>query len=105
MTRQFESALDLIREGYSVFPAHGITESGRCTCGDPNCQNPGKHPAIKGWQKAATTDPEQIRAWWKQNSEYNPAILTGGSLAVLDVDGEEGRESLRRLEEKHGPLP
>lgn len=105
MTRQFESALDLVREGYSVFPAHGITESGRCTCGDPNCQNPGKHPAIKGWQKAATTDPEQIRSWWKQNSEYNPAILTGGSLAVLDVDGEEGRESLRRLEEEHGPLP
>ena len=105
MTRQFESALALVREGYPVFPAHGITESGHCTCGNPDCQNPGKHPAIKGWQKAATTDPDQITRWWEQNSEYNPAILTGGSLAVVDVDGEEGRDSLRRLEAEHGSLP
>ena len=105
MTRQFESALNHVRDGYRIFPAHGITESGRCTCGNPNCQNPGKHPAISNWQRAATTDPEQIRRWWNKNSEYNPAIPAGGDLAILDADGEKGRESLRRLEEEYGPLP
>ena len=105
MTRQFESALKLVKEGYRVFPAHGLTESGHCTCGDPNCQNPGKHPAINSWQRVATNDTSRIIRWWEANPEYNPALLTGIDFVALDVDGKEGRESLCRLEEEYGPLP
>ena len=37
----------------------------------------------------------------------NVGLVTGGParLVVLDVDGAEGRESLRALEERHGALP
>lgn len=115
MTRQLENALELARKGVRVFPAHGITDTGKCTCGKATCgKSAGKHPAISGWQKAATTDEEQIRKWWAQNPYYNPAVVTGNingrgrkgeHLVVLDVDGKAGEESLHRLEEEYGPLP
>lgn len=105
MTRQFESALALAKAGYPVFPLHGITEAGCCTCGNTACSSPGKHPALKGWQKAATTNPDQIGKWWKTNPQFNPGIRTGGKLVVLDIDGEEGRKNLHSLEKKFGMLP
>ena len=114
MTRQLESALELARYGFRVFPAHGITDAGKCTCGKADCgKSAGKHPAITGWQRAATADEEQIRSWWSQNPFYNPAVVTGTNirgdrgqhLVVLDVDGKAGMESLRRLEKENKPLP
>ena len=114
MTRQLESALELARKGFRVFPAHGITDAGKCTCGKADCgKSAGKHPAITGWQRAATADEEQIRKWWSQNPFYNPAVVTGTAVAgdrsrqlvVLDVDGETGLQSLRRLEKENKPLP
>lgn len=38
--------------------------------------------------KDATTDPEQIRAWWTQNPRYNVAIATGdgSGIGVIDID-------------------
>jgi hypothetical protein len=44
-----------------------------------------KIPAVRGGLKAATTDPETIRSWWRENPEYNVAIATEGML-VLDID-------------------
>lgn len=106
MTRQLESALAHARAGYRVFPAHGITDDGKCTCGRPDCEkSAGKHPAVSGWQQAATTDESQIRRWWRQNPLYNPAIATGYGQVVLDVDGDTGKASLRALEQEYGLLP
>lgn len=104
MTRQQKEALALAVAGYRVFPAHGITDEG-CTCGRRECASAGKHPAVKGWQKAATTDVEKVRAWWDKNPHYNPAIATGHGLVVLDVDGPKGEQALQQLEKQHECLP
>ena len=104
MTRLADRALKLAEAGFRVFPAYGIM-NGKCECGDPNCDSIGKHPAIKGWKEKATSDKDQIMRWWSRNGNRNPAIATGKGLVVLDVDGETGKESLRKLEEEYGALP
>ena len=104
MTRLADRALKLAEAGFRVFPAYGIM-NGKCECGDPNCDSIGKHPAIKGWKEKATSDKDQIMRWWNRNGNRNPAIATGKGLVVLDVDGETGKESLRKLEEEYGALP
>jgi hypothetical protein len=45
-----------------------------------------KPPVIDQWEARASTDPEQIQAWWRQ-SPYSIGIATGPSgLVVLDLD-------------------
>ena len=39
-----EHALGYARRGWPVFALHGISRSGRCTCGNADCADPGKHP-------------------------------------------------------------
>lgn len=56
----------------------------------------------------ATTDPEQIDAWWRTNPNANTAVRTGrlSNLLVLDIDPRNsGDESLAALEAQYGALP
>jgi hypothetical protein len=68
----------------------------------------GKIPTLKDWTNKATTDPEQIRAWWTHQPTANVGIATGvqSQLLVLDVDADKGGDdSLRKLEAQYGELP
>ena len=103
-TRLAERAAQLAEAGFRVLPAWGVAD-GKCECGDPDCEKPGKHPSITGWQKKATTDVRKIEKWWAAHGSRNPAVATGKGLVVLDVDGATGAESLRALEEEYGALP
>ena len=102
--RLADRAAKLAEAGFQVFPAYGVVD-GRCECGNPRCESPGKHPAVKGWREQASSDPAKVREWWYQHEGRNPAVATGNGLVVLDVDGKEGAETLRRLEEEYGALP
>ena len=102
--RLADRAAKLAEAGFQVFPAYGVVD-GRCECGNPRCESPGKHPAVKGWREQASSDPRKVREWWYQHEGRNPAVATGNGLVVLDVDGKEGAETLRRLEEEYGALP
>lgn len=72
-----------------------------------------KVPAIAGGFKNATTDAEQIKAFWAHRPDCNIGIATGGmsgGLVVIDCDldeisGKDGMEVLRRHEKEHGELP
>jgi putative DNA primase/helicase len=80
------AAMEYAGKGYRVFP-----------------QDRNKHPCIKEWPEAASTDPVQIRRWWETFPTANIAVATGrgSGLIVLDVDckhGLPGLESLSRLE-------
>jgi hypothetical protein len=51
------------------------------------CQPGGKQPATRHGFKDATTDPGQIRAWWRRQPAANLAIATGApGPDVLDID-------------------
>jgi hypothetical protein len=52
--------------------------------------------------KDASSDPNSTRSW---PEGCNVGIATGGGLVVLDVDGDDGADSLHELERRHGELP
>jgi putative DNA primase/helicase len=93
--------------GWHVFPCHWPLPGGGCSCGDPACASPAKHPLTPHGFKDATTDPGIISAWWQRWPSANVAIATGAAsnLFVLDADGAEGLAALAELERLHGPLP
>jgi hypothetical protein len=79
------AALDLAVAGVPVFPA-----------------GPDKRPLLVGWQEKATTEPEQIREWWRAHPGAVPAILVGrAGLVVIDCDrhpgGNDGIQAFNRL--------
>lgn len=92
--RILEHALLYAKLGLAVFP----------------CKERKKEPQFKGWQDSCTTDPEEIKAIWSRNPQYNIAIATGSKshgLVVVDIDNHDadGAESLREWEAKNGKLP
>jgi putative DNA primase/helicase len=104
-----KQALEYASIGWAVFPVHGVVD-GSCTCGKHECSSPGKHPIYAGGFKIATTDPEQIKAWWSTPPWANIGIATGriSNLLVIDIDTGEGKDgfaSLQELEREYGPLP
>src|SRR5262249_33279520 len=54
------AALSLAAMGLPVFPAA-----------------PDKRPLLVGWQKKASSEPEQIRNWWRAHPDALPAIFVG----------------------------
>jgi putative DNA primase/helicase len=111
-----EAALAYAARGWPVFPCHSVVSDAygtRCTCSKSIrvvCEKdaPAKHPRVLRGLNDASTEADQIRAWWTSWPTSNPAILTGpkSALLVLDVDPRNGGlETLAALEVKHGALP
>lgn len=108
-----EAAAAYAAAGLRPVVLHGLTATGDCTCGEAKCnavdpvtgergRGRGKHPTSGGWQ--AGLDPDQARqvVWGSRNIGL---ALGHGRVVALDVDGDEGRASLARLEAQHGALP
>jgi hypothetical protein len=97
-------ALGYAKRGLKVFPCYAPIY-GVCTCGDPDCGSPGKHPRTEHGVKDATTNAEQIRKWWTECPDANIGISTE-EMIVIDVDaGKQGYVSLEKLETEFGKLP
>lgn len=86
-----EEALAAIERGWPVFP----------------CVPGAKRPATRNGLLAATLDPARVQDCWTKYPNHNLAVRTGepSGLVVLDVDGQEGSDSLHELEAEHGALP
>ena len=65
-----------------------------------------KKPLIKDWPNLATVDEQQLCDWFDRLESPNIAVVTGhkSGFFCLDVDGEEGRTSLKALENQHSRL-
>jgi hypothetical protein len=99
-----EAALQYAARGWRVFPCHSVRE-GRCTCGRGDCEDAGKHPRIKAWQKQASVDKGVVEGWFHRWPLSNVGIATGGGLVVIDLDGAEQVERLREIARERGGLP
>ena len=99
------TALAYGRLGMLVHPLHHPVGDG-CSCGVPSCKRAGKHPRLGDWKANATADPQMIEKMWDQFPNANIGVCTGeiSNIFVLDVDGLEGRASLRALREGQGGL-
>jgi len=90
-----------------VLPLHSATSEDTCSCGQPNCQSPGKHPRTPHGVNDATTDEAAIRSWWTRWPSANIGIATGAAsgIVVLDIDNRHaGKQSLEELERRHEML-
>jgi hypothetical protein len=85
-----DAALIYAGEGYLVFPLHFINAAGQCSCGNPGCASPGKHPITKHGLKDASNDPDIIAAWWAKYPKANIGLCTGNGLVVIDFDLQHG---------------
>jgi hypothetical protein len=81
--------------GFPVVAMHAARPGGSCSCPDPACSDPGKHPRLAGWKRLASTDPAQEGEWWRRWPAANLGLVTGRRFDVLDLDGEQGVEALR----------
>lgn len=81
-----------------------LPPGGPCSCGRHDCRvrcsgpcaRIGKHPRTPHGRSDATTDVDQIRAWWRRSPTANILVPTGADsgLVVLDLD--------RHLEQEDG---
>jgi hypothetical protein len=94
-------ALACAKAGLPIFPAS-------CTYNEAKTKWE-KEPHVKGWQKLATTDAKQLRAWWAEWPNAVPGIeLKCAGLIVIDADrhgGPDGVGNLAALVAKHVALP
>jgi hypothetical protein len=72
---KLEAALDHARAGFHIFPL--TPDSKKPLFADTN------------WRQIATSNPEQIRAWWEQHPNANIGATTDGFIAI-DVDPRNG---------------
>lgn len=93
---------------FPLFPIHGITAAGHCTCpAGPGCERPGKHPYTRHGFKDASKDPDRIAALFDHRGDLNVGIATGkdAGVVVIDLDGEAGQASWETLCATHPHSP
>lgn len=90
-----------------LLPLQSVKD-GRCTCNNPACSSPGKHPLLRySWKHVATNDPHKIEKWLgMDNINYGVATgrktSNGNRLFVIDIDaGDHPILSLMPLETFH----
>jgi hypothetical protein len=77
-----DAAVHAAAHGWPVFP----------------CQPRAKLPAIETGFHAATSDLEQVRAWWSAMPRANIGFVPGrAGLIVIDIDGPTGEAAAQRL--------
>jgi Bifunctional DNA primase/polymerase, N-terminal len=93
--RLLEGALGLAARGIPVIPLRPRS----------------KVPRHANWPNLGMLDPDSIRIEWGLNPDSNVGVLCGADafggrgLTVIDVDLPDGTDTLRRLEDEHGPFP
>jgi Bifunctional DNA primase/polymerase, N-terminal/Primase C terminal 1 (PriCT-1) len=104
-----DAAKEYARSGIPILPLNHVID-GKCSCGSPRCDKPGKHPlaaAVPHGLKQASSDLELVTTWWTTWPDANiGGVLGEGVGLVLDVDPRNGgSDSLQELLQEHGRLP
>jgi hypothetical protein len=101
-----EAALWYAKHGIPVFPLYWPVAGG-CSCGNPKCEDIGKHPLTPHGFKDATTDVAQVEAWWERWPKANIGMPTGSATKriVGDTDPRNGGpEDREEIIQSYGPI-
>lgn len=84
-----ETAIRYMDRGWAVFPVNG------------------KVPATLHGLNDASTDPRMAGIWYERHPDRGIALATGkaSGVWVLDLDGEQGKQAFRDLQEREGNIP
>ena len=99
-------ALGFARRGFAVLPVWGI-ESGKCACGRPTCESPGKHPIgvlVPHGLSDSTTDTDIVSEWFDEYPAANYGVVTD-NLPTIDIDPRNGGDKAWRELLRHGYEP
>jgi len=85
-------------KGWYVVICHGA-DGDKCTCRNPNCDTPGKHPLLKAWQHKATIDEDELSQWLDGTKNRNIGVQLGEKSGIIDIefDTEQGRKTAERF--------
>jgi ParB-like chromosome segregation protein Spo0J len=102
---RIDVALQYAAKGLAIIPLHG-TKDGKCTCGVPDCRQPGRHPRTKHGVEDATTERSLIEKRWAEwpQARAGVALGTPSRVLALVIEGAAGRESLRKLQRANHSL-
>lgn len=107
MTEALDAALSYLARGWCVLPGHWMTPLG-CSCRQPDCSRPGKHPRVK-WLEFQDRKPteDEVRFWWRKWPNANPIIITGriSGIVAIDVDPRHGGDEAWREWTRRNPVP
>ncbi|WP_412540372.1 bifunctional DNA primase/polymerase [Longispora sp. K20-0274] len=80
-----DAAREYAAAGLPVLPLH--TPAGTaCSCRRSDCTSPGKHPRLPRGLLQASTDADQVGAWWRRWPDANIGLRTGTVADVCDID-------------------
>lgn len=80
---------DYMDAGFRIFGIHKII-SGRCGCGDPDCEAVGKHPRMTNWQNAPHWSDDQIESMEEMGHFDTGFGVNVNGYIVIDVDARNG---------------
>lgn len=90
-----------------IFLVNGIDKNGNCTCYNPGCGSPGKHPYSKAsWKVLASYSQARVEQWKPKFPTLNIGVATGRIgktgklLIVVDIDSPSSPILDRLLEEE-----
>jgi Bifunctional DNA primase/polymerase, N-terminal len=93
--------------GIRVAPAFEVDDGGQCGCLNPACRKPGKHPLFQEDWSIGSTDPTQIKSWWRRRPTASVLVQTGSRSKLLVIDADtrgNGIRSLNALQERFSEL-
>jgi len=103
---RLKASLEYAGMGLRIVPLHVPALDGKgCSCGNPGCTSPGKHPRSLNWGDLASSDPTKIKEWFATWPELNIGVATGreSGIFVMDIDNEH---SLTKFTDIYGePSP
>ena len=101
-----DHALRYAAIGVPIVPLFEPDDAGRCSCGNPNCSRPGKHPRNRGGLTNASTCPDIIHSWWTTWPRANIGGITGVVFDACDIDDDDGVAAVKPLlEASQGVVP
>ena len=104
MQNELQIIHDYAEAGFRVFPLYSITAAG-CECGDPQCENPGKHPRVSAWQHSPHWSSEQMDNMLEYSIKTGFGVCLDDHL-IIDVDPRNGgTEAYARICDKLGYDP
>lgn len=93
-TQIVDAALEYASYGWRVVLLYAPHPKGGCSCAKGRkCKSTGKHPRLDEWQKTASTDEDQIIAWYENWMHSNVGIQFGEASGIIDIECDsEGAE-------------
>lgn len=86
------SAVKYADHRWHVVPGAWL-DGARFACGRAGCPTTSCHPAVEGWEQAASADLTTVEAWWRHRP-HAVLLATGRAFDVLEVPTGLGRRVL-----------